>query len=146
MILRYLADYEKSRTVTLPQGTKKIASGAFTVTPDTVQQKYVKSLKLSIPSGIEIERNAFENCSSMQITLEEGWTSVPEEAFAHMVGAGGLRGKAGWVKVNLPHSLRRLEAKAFETNWFEGGGSIYRRGYYGGRAGDRCTTGDGTPE
>lgn len=120
-ILRYLGDYEKSRTVTLPQGTKKIASGAFSVTPDTVQLQYVKSLKLSIPSGIEIERNAFESCSSMQITLEEGWTSVPEEAFAHMVTEGGLRGKAGWVKVNLPRSLRRLEDKAFETNWFQGG-------------------------
>lgn len=131
-VLRYLGDYEKSRTVTLPQGTKKIASGAFTVTPDTVQQKYVKSLKLSIPSGIEIERNAFENCSSMQITLEEGWTSVPEEAFAHMVGAGGLRGKAGWVKVNLPRSLRRLEAKAFETNWFEGGEAYTEEDTMGG--------------
>lgn len=131
-ILRYLGDYEKSRTVTLPQGTKKIASGAFTATPDIVQKKYVKSLKLSIPSGIEIERNAFENCSSMQITLEEGWTSVPEEAFAHMVGAGGLRGKAGWVKVNLPRSLRRLEDKAFETNWFERGEAYTEEDTMGG--------------
>lgn len=117
-VIRYLGDYEKSESISLPKGTKRIASGAFTVTPDIVLLNNVKTIKLSIPQGIQIERDAFRECSRMLITLEEGWTSVPEGAFAHMVEKERVKGKDGWIKVNLPHSLRRLEKEAFETIWW----------------------------
>lgn len=118
-VLRYLGDYEKSRTISLPRGTKKIASGAFTVTPNIISDNLIRTIKLSIPNGVQVEKEAFRECGRMKITLEEGWKSVPKEAFANMVVMNRSEGRSNWVEVILPRSLRRLEEKAFETNWYE---------------------------
>lgn len=117
-IIRYLGDYQKKRAISLPKGTKKIANGAFSVAPNLLSWKQYVTSEVRIPKGIQIEKEAFRSCARLKIILEEGWTSVPREAFAHMVEEDNITGKSGWVEVTLPKSLRRLEEKAFETNWF----------------------------
>ena len=118
-VIRYTGDYEKNRTIVLPEGTKKIAGGAFTVAQNLCPIEYICTTKLNIPGGIEVEKEAFRNCAKMRITLEEGWTSVPTEAFAHMVEEDTVKGKNQWIEVTLPSSCRRLEERAFETKWFK---------------------------
>ena len=118
-IIRYAGDYEINRKIFLPEGTKRIASGAFTIPQNLCPVEYICSTELSIPKDVVVEKDAFRNCGRMRLALEEGWTSVPAEAFAHMVEEGTLSGKSNWVEVTLPSSLRRLEERAFETKWYD---------------------------
>lgn len=118
-VIRYWGDYQKKRTIALPKGTKSIASGAFSVAPNMLSWKQYVTSEVTIPKDVQIEKEAFRNCARLKIILEEGRTTVPKEAFAHMVNKDNLTGKSAWVEVTLPKSLRRLEEKAFETIWID---------------------------
>lgn len=118
-VLRYLGDYEKQRKITLPKGTKKIATGAFTVGDASLSEGSTYVSELKIPKEVKVERHAFMNCGKLKIILEEGWTTVEEESFAHMVSENQQANRFHWVDVVLPKSMRRLEKNAFETEVHE---------------------------
>lgn len=117
-VLRYLGDYEKQRKITLPKGTKRIATGAFTVGDATLSKECTHVSELSIPKDVIVERYAFRNCGKLKIVLEEGWTTVDEESFSHMVSEDQQMNRFHWVDVTLPKSMRRLKKNAFalDTN------------------------------
>ncbi|MCH5265974.1 MAG: leucine-rich repeat protein [Lachnospiraceae bacterium] len=112
-LVRYLGDYEKVREITLPQGVKKIAAGAFRVEKSSYNFNCAAPSMLTIPKEVDIEAEAFADCGKWQITFEKGRREIPERAFAHMVSVEEASEKQGWVEVTLPGSMRRLGRMAF---------------------------------
>lgn len=114
-VLRYLGDYEKQRKIKLPEGTKRIATGTFTVGDAALSDSCTKVAELIIPKDVKVEPYAFRNCGKLRIELEEGWTAVEEESFAGMVSKKRQYERFHWVDVTLPSTMRRLKIRAFAT-------------------------------
>lgn len=115
-VVRYLGDYEKKRDVILPEGAKRIASHAFSA--NFLNNKYVQKFRLTIPKDVVVEKEAFAGCSKMDLFFEEGYTEVPERAFANMVSKKAASYHvADWVAVTLPQSMRKLGKGAFAQDY-----------------------------
>ena len=114
-VLRYLGDYEKQRKITLPKGTKKIATGAFSVGDATLSKLCTHVTELKIPKDVKVEPGAFRDCGKLRIVLEQGWTTVEPESFAYMVAKEKKSQRLSWVRVELPRTMRRLKKNAFLT-------------------------------
>ncbi len=112
-LLRYLGDYEKERRIEFPKGVKRIAEGAFTVEDSALFSTCIRVSELKIPKGILVEPYAFRNCGKWKIELEDGWTTVEEKSFAHMIEKDKQRSRPKWVEVVLPKTMRRLRENAF---------------------------------
>lgn len=114
-VLRYLG-YEKQGTeISLPEHTKKLAAGAFTANECIYQNSSTEAKKLTIPSNVEIESDAFRHCGKMNIRLSEGRKTIAEGAFAHLV-PNDLFYYCSWVHVYLPESLEVIEKNAFNQD------------------------------
>ena len=112
-VLRYLGDYEKQRKIKLPEGTKRIATGAFTVGDAALSDSCTRVAELLIPKDVKVDPYAFRNCGKLKIELEEGWETVEEESFAGMVSEKRQYERFHWVDVTLPSTVRRLKIRAF---------------------------------
>lgn len=69
--------------------------------------------KISLPTGIYVEEDAFRNCGPMYIELEKGWKVVPRRAFAHTVSLENMQKKETQVIFMLPETIERIEEEAF---------------------------------
>ena len=91
-------DNETIEFVTIPDSVNSIGKYAF--------DECVSLEKINIPSGVTvIEDNTFYGCWSLsEIELPEGLTRIGEVAFY----------EAGFSKINIPGSVKRIECSAFD--------------------------------
>lgn len=89
---------ETIESVTIPDSVNSIGKYAF--------DECVSLEKINIPSGVTvIEDNTFYGCWSLsEIELPEGLTRIGEVAFY----------EAGFSKINIPGSVKRIECSAFD--------------------------------
>ncbi len=113
-ILRYTGDIY-SENIVLPEGVDRIASHAFELGDNGcfVTEANLQMRKISLPTGIYVEEDAFRNCGPMYIELEKGWKVVPRRAFAHTVSLENMQKKETQVIFMLPETIERIEEEAF---------------------------------
>lgn len=117
-IYRFAGDYLRETKIELPKRCNRISSHAFDAGEHgyslNEKRKYTRSI--TIPKNVVVEADAFANCGSLNITIEEGTKVIPKDAFAHMISEKSKWKKIGWVNVTLPSSLERVEEKAFAVS------------------------------
>ncbi len=121
-LVRYMGNFVLGEKMEIPASVNRIAAGAFTA-KESMYYGVVKENKLTVPAGVEVEPGAFQACGKWTLTLGEGWTTVPREAFGYMISQDESsiweesnvweEQVKSWVTVNLPKSMRRLEERAF---------------------------------
>lgn len=112
-VMKYLGSYQKDTKISLPEHTKKLASGAFSVSNDVNQNKGMGELTIDIPPNVEIEKGAFANCKRLHIRLLNGRKVIEEGTFAHLLSDEATEATSNWVRISLPTSIQRLERDAF---------------------------------
>ena len=112
-LIKYKGGFEKSAEIVLPQRVRKIAKGAFVLSKSERKNSsgQLATVKLTIPSNVELEPYAFEKMGPMEVEFEEGRTKIEAYAFCGAINDG----KRYTSKIKLPNSLKTLEKHCFDT-------------------------------
>lgn len=108
-LLRYKGDFDSEKEIVLPSNVKKIGEKAFSLGKSDRKKPVglLKTVHLSIPAEVALEKGAFTDMGPMKITFEEGRKEIEEDAFFNSVRTGIQS------EVVLPDTVTTLKKRCF---------------------------------